>query len=706
MYKPVTIGAATRVLIVDDDDDDLYLITDALTQVVNNRYDITTATSPLSAMLELAKSTFDVIFSDYRLGAATGVDFINSVRAAGIDTPIILLTGISDHVVDNAALKAGSSDFISKTSLNPEVLDRSVRYSLAHANRQSLLQSILKNTKSAIAVMNADGTESLANGQMSEFAKQVFGNDVDGKRQLIELAFASEQKDIVLGSMVLEHHVTKLADGSSILTLHDVTERVNDLRARELAEEQIRAIAMKDTLTGLPNRMAFNTYLDECLEESNLDGNKLAVLLFDFNRFKEVNDLFGHAAGDHILLQASAHLRSMLAEGEFCARLGGDEFVLIKKNADQASALDLAERIATSLAMSMKWEDKVIETSVTVGVALYPQHGRNRQELLGNADLAMYRGKSELDRSIYLFDASMDQFIRNRRALGHDLRHAIQNDQLSLYLQPQFATTSGQLVGFESLLRWRCPERGLVSPAQFIPVAEETGLIIEIDKWVLRRACKQLALHDWLPRMAVNVSAKAICQPAIVSEIRAALVDCGISPKRLELEVTETALIHDLNRALHNLRQIKALGISIAMDDFGIGYSSLSLLNSFPFDRIKVDGSFIQLTGSNERADAIFKAVVGLGAALSVPVLAEGVESESQLQFARSSGCQELQGFHFGRPVPESWLAELHLAVDGHVSLESVKAWQDGRQLTHDLDSDQNGSVAAIRSRAEGGILR
>ncbi len=688
MYKPVTIGAATKVLIVDDDEDDLYLITDALTQVASNRYDITTASSPLSAMLELAKATFDVIFSDYRLGAATGIDFINSVRAAGIDTPIILLTGISDQLVDNAALKAGSSDFISKTALTPDILDRAVRYSLAHANRQRLLQSILKNTKSAIAVMNADGTENLANGQMTHFAKQIFGDDTVGKRQLIELAFASEQKDIVLGNMVLEQHVTKLADGSSILTLHDVTDRVNDLREREQAEERIRAIAMKDTLTGLPNRMAFNTFLDECLVKASRSGSKLAVLLFDFNRFKEVNDLFGHAAGDHILLQAASLLSSTLAAGEFCARLGGDEFVLIKQNADQISALNLAERISRSLAMSMKWEDKIIETSVTLGVALYPQHGRDRQELLGNADLAMYRGKSELDRSVCMFDASMDQFIRNRRALAHDLRHAIQENQLSLDLQPQFITTTGHLAGFEALLRWRSPTRGHVSPAEFIPVAEETGLIIEIDKWVLRHACKQLARHEWLPRMAVNISAKAICQPTIVSDIHAVLVEYGISPKRLELEVTETALIRDLNRALHNLRQIKALGISIAMDDFGIGYSSLSLLNSFPFDRIKVDGSFIQLTGTNKRADAIFKAVVGLGAALSVPVLAEGVESESQHQFAKASGCHELQGFHFGRPVSESLLPELHKNLGGQLSLENVKAWQDRMRLVQDIKSD------------------
>ena len=670
-------SATVKVLIVDDDEDDLYLIKEALSEVERTRYVVTTAGSTLTAMVALAKDTFDVVFSDYRLGAVTGVDFINSVRAAGIDTPIILLTGISDHLIDNAALKAGSSDFIPKTAVSADVLDRSVRYALAHADRQRLLQSILKNTKSAITVMSVDGTESLSNSQMSHFSRLAYGDIPTAKQQLIALAYASIETDIVIGSVVLEAHITQLPDGGSILALHDVTDRVNDLRERELAEERIRAIAMQDGLTGLPNRMAFNAYLDECLLKASRDGTKVAVLLFDFNRFKEVNDLFGHAAGDYILRNASSLMRQTLSSNEFCARLGGDEFVLIQSDSDQERALELANRIVENLSMSLKWEDKSIEASVTLGVALYPQHGGNRQELLANADLAMYRGKADIDRSICIFDAGMDQFIRDRRALAHDLRHAIQDDELSLDLQPQFLTTTGELVGFEALLRWHCPRRGLVSPAHFIPVAEENGLIIEIDHWVLTRACKLLAQYPWMPRLAVNISAKAICQPLIVSEVRSALFDFGISPRRLELEVTETALIHDLNRALHNLRQIKAFGISVAMDDFGTGYSSLSLLSSFPFDRIKVDGSFIQLTGNNARADAIFRAVVGLGAALSVPVLAEGVETEEQLQFAHASGCEELQGFHFGRPVPESLLDALHVNLNGNLNLTSVQVWQE-----------------------------
>jgi diguanylate cyclase (GGDEF)-like protein len=666
-----------RVLIVDDDEDDLYLINEALRDVERTRYDVTNASSILLAMVALSKESFDVIFSDFRLGALTGVDFINGVRAAGIDTPIILLTGISDHLVDNAALKAGSSDFIPKTAITANVLDRSVRYALAHADRQRLLQSILKNTKSAISVLDSDGHESLSNAQMTNFAHMAFGDVPNAKQQLIHLAQASTEKDIVVGTIVLEPHITQLPDGSSIVALHDVTDRVNALRTREQAEERIRAIAMQDGLTGIPNRIAFNDFLDDCLLKADSDGSKVAVLLFDFNRFKEVNDLFGHAAGDHILKNAASVLKSVLTDGEFCARLGGDEFVLIQCNSNSEKALDLSYRVVESLSVSLKWEDKSIESSVTLGLALFPDHGQNRQELLANADLAMYRGKAALDRSVYIFDASMDQFVRERRGIVHDLRHAIAGNELDFDLQPQFAALTGELLGFEALLRWFCPSRGNISPAQFIPIAEETGLIIEIDTWVLSSACKLLAKHEWLPRLAINLSARAICQPSIVEQVRTVLLENGISPSRLELEITETALIHDLNRALHNLRQLKAFGISVAMDDFGKGYSSLSLLSSFPFDRIKVDGSFVQMTGNDGRSDALFKAVIALGQALRVPVLVEGIETAQQLEFSESAGCNEIQGYYAGRPIPSKLLPELRSVLGTTPVMEKVMGWQD-----------------------------
>jgi diguanylate cyclase (GGDEF)-like protein len=693
----MNFGKAINLLIVDDDEDDLYLIMDALNEVHGTRYSVTTAASPLAAMAQLSKTTFDVIFSDYRLGPVTGVQFIKSVRNAGIDTPIILLTGIADHVIDAAALKAGSSDFVPKTSITSDVLDRSVRYALAHAERQRLLQTVLKNTMAGIAVLDRDRQLSLWNPQFLAFAQQAFGEDLNRFEKLLELTCQSGEKDIAVGDRIVEAHVTPLPDGGSVVALHDVTQRVSDLRDRELAEERIRKVAMQDVLTGLPNRMAFNEYLDCCLDNASVGSRSVAVLLFDFNRFKEVNDIFGHAAGDQILKSAAVRLREALSEQEYVARLGGDEFVLVQNDSNPERAFELAQRVVACLSAPVEWEVKLIEASVSVGVALYPNQGQNRQQLLANADLAMYRGKAEVGRPICIFDANMDLFIRNRRKLAHDLRHAIQNDELSLALQPQFYAGTGELVGFEALLRWSNPLRGMVSPNDFIPIAEETGLIVEIDEWVLRRACKLLTNCPWINRLAVNISAKAICQPSIDNMVRSVLMETQVSPLRLELEVTETAFVYDLNRALHNLRQIKALGISVAMDDFGTGYSSLSLLNSFPFDRIKIDGSFIQLTGNNARADSIFRAVVGLGSALNVPVLAEGVETNTHLEFATSSGCEEVQGFHVGQPIAEISLVSMYKALGCTMHFSDVRNWQVINALSVGV-STVNGLRSELRS--------
>jgi diguanylate cyclase (GGDEF)-like protein len=671
---------SVRLLVVDDDEDDLYLINDALSEVKSTRYTVTTATSALAAMSELAKASFDVIFSDYRLGAVTGIDFINHVRAAGIDTPIILLTGLADQVIDHAAQKAGASDFVPKISINADVLDRSVRYALAHAERQRLLQAVLKSTNSGVAVLDRYGQLSLWNPRFAEFAQAAFGDDSARLDRLIELTRKCEEKDVAVGDRFVEAHATGLPGGGNVLALHDVTERVNDLKERERAEQHVRKIALQDGLTGLPNRLAFNEYLDRCIEAAAVRGTRIAVLSFDFNQFKEVNDLFGHAAGDKLLRSASRRLTSLLTEREYAARLGGDEFVLVQENAGDDSAKSLAERIVARLSKRVEWEDRVIEAGVSVGISFYPEHGRTRQELLANADLAMYRAKGDLGRSICVFDASMDQYVRERRKIALDLRSAIQNNEMSLHFQPQFSVKTRQLAGFEALVRWDSRTRGRVSPSEFIPVAEETGIINEIDEWVLRGACAKAMRWGQTSRIAVNISAKAIGRAGFAASVHGILMESGLPPSRLELEVTETALIQDLNRALHSLRQVKSLGISIAMDDFGTGYSSLSLLNSFPFDRIKIDKSFVQMAGTNSRAEAIFRTVIGLGTALGVPVLVEGVETQEQLDFAIEAGCEELQGYRFGLPMPEDETEAMLAALGEQADIATLQSWQESHR--------------------------
>ncbi len=646
-------ATAIRLLIVDDDDEDLYLINDALSEVVEARYDVTTVTSALAAMGKLAANSYDVIISDYRLGHVTGIDFIRNVRLAGIDTPVILLTGLSGSLIDKAALEAGASDFLPKGSITGAVLDRSIRYARAHADRQRLLHAVLKTTISGMAVLDSKNVLTLWNPSFTEFAEAAFGDDGERLRKLAELAMQSRQLDIEIGDRTAEVHCMALPDGGHVLALHDVTARVTELKERALAEQRVRKIAMHDTLTALPNRIAFNDRLDESIKEAEVTGQRLALLSFDFNRFKEVNDLFGHAAGDELLRTAAHRLIPLLLAGDFAARLGGDEFVLIHHVRNDESSTELARRVAESLSLPVEYQGRVIEPGVSIGIAYFPEHGHRREELLANADLAMYRAKSGIGSSYCVFDADMDEFIRERRKIAHELRNALHNGEFELYCQAQHRAKSGDLAGYEVLLRWRSPARGMVPPHDFILIAEETGLIKEIDEWVLRASCLAAAKWSKPLKVAVNVSPRAICHPGIADTIRNILVETGLPPSRLEVEVTETALINDLSRALHNLRQIKACGVAIAMDDFGTGYSSLSLLSSFPFDKIKIDRSFIQAVGQNERAGSIFRAVAGMGKALGVPVLVEGIETGEQLQFAQALECDEVQGYYYGRPMPE-----------------------------------------------------
>ena len=656
---------AVRLLIVDDDDEDLYLVNDALSEVVEAQYDVTTATSALAAMARLSANSYDCIICDYRLGHVTGIDFIKNVRLAGIDTPVILLTGLSGHLIDKAALEAGASDFLPKASITGAVLDRSIRYARAHADRQRLLHAVLKTTISGMAVLDANHVLTLWNPRFTEFAEAAYGADPDRLGKLIAFVTNAGAQDIEIGDRTAEVHCMALPDGGSVLALHDVTARVTELRERALAEQRVRKIAMHDTLTALPNRIAFNDRLDESLKEAEGQVDRLAILSFDFNRFKEVNDLFGHAAGDELLKTAAHRLIPILFEGDFAARLGGDEFVLIHHVSSDNSAVKLAAKVAESLSLPLEFQGRVIEPGVSIGIAYYPDHGNRREELLANADLAMYRAKSGIGSSYCVFDADMDEFIRERRKIAHELRNALHENEFILYCQPQHRTDSGELVGYEVLLRWLSPTRGMVPPQDFILIAEETGLIKEVDDWVLRNACH--AASRWrLPlKVAINISARAICHPGIVDTVREILIETGLPPSRLELEVTETALINDLSRALHNLRQIKASGVAIAMDDFGTGYSSLSLLSSFPFDKIKIDRSFIQAVGQNARADSIFRAVAGMGKALSVPVLVEGIETREQLEFAQSLGCEEVQGYYHGRPMPETEVSKLLKVLAG-----------------------------------------
>ena len=332
------------------------------------------------------------------------------------------------------------------------------------------------------------------------------------------------------------------------------------------------------------------------------------------------------------------------------ARLGGDEFAILMPDvANPAAASRLAETILEALRASGDASETQIATSI--GIALCPDDAMDRQSLLTHADTALYRAKTEGRNTYRFFEARMGAEVRERRMLEHDLRHAIMRDELRLVYQPQQEIQGGKVIGFEALLRWKHPMRGDISPAVFIPIAEETGVILQIGDWVLKTACREAATWRQPLKIAINVSAVQLYNDKFVQELHQMLLEIGLPPHRLEIEITETALVRDFNRALSMLRQIKALGVRIAMDDFGTGYSSLSNLRAFPFDRIKIDGSFIKSVNSNGQAATIVRAVLGLGRGLGLLVLAEGVETDAELQFLQDELCDEVQGYLLGRPA-------------------------------------------------------
>ena len=424
---------------------------------------------------------------------------------------------------------------------------------------------------------------------------------------------------------------------------------VRDLKRRKAAEQHIRFLAHHDALTQLPNRTFFNMRVDQ--EIAGLaPGKSLGVMCLDLDRFKEINDLFGHAAGDRALQTFATRVGALLEEGQMLARLGGDEFAILLPNiAGPAAAGRLAENIIEVFRDASDAPEVPIATSI--GIALSPDDAVDRQSMMSHADVALYRAKQEGRGTYRFFEAKMGAEVRDRRQLEHDLRLAISRDELWLAYQPQLDIRRGKVLGFEALVRWKSPSRGEISPGVFIPVAEETGAILPIGDWVLKEACREAATWKVPLKVAVNVSAVQLHNATFAQELHQILIETGLPARRLEIEITETALVRDLNRTLATLRQVKALGVEIAMDDFGTGYSSLSNLRAFPFDRIKIDRSFIKQVHANQQAATIVRAVLGLGKGLGLPVIAEGVETNDELRFLQEEACDEVQGYLLGRPA-------------------------------------------------------
>ena len=428
---------------------------------------------------------------------------------------------------------------------------------------------------------------------------------------------------------------------------------LRDVRERHAAEAKIRFLAHHDVLTGLPNRAQLHDLIAWHLMQAERAGDPVAVLCLDLDRFKAVNDTFGHQAGDKLLQIVAERLRENIRPADAAARIGGDEFILLMAGITRPDSIaQLARRLIDSLSEPFDLGEFEARIGASIGIAVGPRDGTTAEVLIKNADIALYRAKANGRGGFCFFERGMDEQQRERRAMEQDLRQAVAEDAFELVFQPQFACATNEVMSFEALMRWTHADRGVVSPAEFIPVAEATGLIVTLGQWALRTACR--AALSW-PKpcvVAVNVSARQFVGDDFAGTVEAVLAETGLEPWRLELEITESVMMHEADRAFRSLQRLKGLGIHLALDDFGTGFSSLSYLQRFPFDKVKIDRAFIRDLTENDGARAIVAAILAMSHQLQLVVTAEGVETEAQLVLLRQQDCDLVQGFLLSRPIP------------------------------------------------------
>jgi diguanylate cyclase (GGDEF)-like protein/PAS domain S-box-containing protein len=555
-------------------------------------------------------------------------------------------------------------------------------------NTKKFLELIVDNIPVSLIVERvSDGRYLLANrgaevilNRRREDATGLTAADIFNPREA-KLIVARDEAAVKKGGLLTEEHPISTKDGLRLFLTRRMTvlddagepqyliKTHEDVTDRRQTESRMAHMAYHDGLTDLPNRAAFLQALAQMIEACEGIDEEFAVLSVDLDGLKEINDVFSHAVGDKLLIAVAGRLQAS-ARGGIVARLSGDEFGLIIDGKQPAAGKALAERLVDALADEFQIDGRSVRIGVTTGISVFPHNGADAASLLANAGAALFRAKAKSRGSISVFEPEMDQQIRDRRALHQDLSLAIKNGELSLHYQPQAMVRHRdgfqEIIGFEALARWIHPQRGFVPPSDFIPLAEESGLIVEMGEWILREACREAAAWPKPLQISVNLSPAQFMHGDLVGLVHSILLETGLAAERLELEITEGVLIDDMDRGLALLRRLKALGVHIAMDDFGSGYSSLTYLQAFPFDKIKIDRTFVMNLGNNPQSAAIIRAVIGLGFGLDIPIVAEGVETQDQLDFLRKANCCRVQGYFIGKPAPIRQYATLVGRDDGN----------------------------------------
>lgn len=678
------------VLIVDDEPGQL----DSLKELMSlSGYEVTTADCGNDAIELLNQHHFDTLLLDLQMPNGSGYDVIDHVIASGIHTKVIVVSGNTDFDSTRNALKKGAYDFLKKPYVPDELLatvkNATSKKALELANssiQQKLAESehlhrfIVDHSPDIVFMLDREGRftflndtvyqtlgfdkneligehySALVSGPSKDQAKYVFTERRSGQRKSRNVELKLRCKDEAEYRYFDTTSMSVELDSDSIHgePLNGTYGVARDITDRKKAQEMINFQAYHDTLTRLPNRVLMEDRLNLAMTHAVRNKQKLAVMFLDLDRFKWVNDTLGHTTGDRLLQAVSQRLESCLRKGDTLARFGGDEFALILPNVNHdEDAVIIADKILAELKEPFSIDEHDLYVTSSIGIAMYPEAGSSIEALIASADLAMYAVKEAGKNGYQFFDETMNEASNARLTVERELRKALTTDDIKVCYQPQVDAKTEKLVGFEALIRWEHPANGLIFPGDFIPIAEETGLILELGRYVLDRACADVA--RWRTegmtdvRVSINFSGLQVEQDSFIDEITAALAKYDLPGECLEVEITENVIMNDMSKVIQKLRRLTRMGIKIAVDDFGTGYSSLSYLQQFPINTLKIDKSFVSSINVNEEATSIVDAIIAMAKGLKLNLIAEGVENDPQLEYLRELGCEAIQGYLFGK---------------------------------------------------------
>lgn len=677
-----------RLLLIEDSEDDAALVLAALTQAGLSA-EHSRAWSRAGLNDALGRGPWDAVLSDHNMPQFDGLTALNMVKACDPDLPFIIVSGAIGEEIAVSAMRNGAQDFVMKQNLtrlsvvlNREIQDSRVKRAARKASRdlqanEALLDSIVNTAADGIAVVSMGGIIEFANPALcrligcertdlegtpieslllddastSEFWESLFCTPENEPAAPATLqAQARSRSGVVIPVEIRAGRMRLNEARRATVVIRDVTERATN-------RERMWRLAHFDELSGLPNRLLFRQLLEQALRDASRDKKPLAVMFIDLDRFKLINDTLGHDIGDEVLRQVTARLRKCLRESDIISRFGGDEFAAMMRDIEDADAAHTAaKRVLSAIDHPFSLDGEEYHISASIGISMFPGDSADATALLRNAELAMYRAKDQGKNNFQFHSSQMNARSFEYVVLERFLRRAIEQDEFLIHFQPQIEVATGRLVGAEALLRWNHPGMGMMQPARFIPLAEETGLIIPIGRIVLMRAC--IAAKRWQEagasgfRIAVNLSPRQFAQNGLATDVINILDDAGLAPDCLELEITESMVMDNPERSAAILQELRDAGIKLAIDDFGTGYSSLGYLKRFPVDTLKIDRSFIKDVPADQDDVAITHAVIAMGRSLRLTVVAEGVETTEQADFLKTHNCDLMQGYLISRPLP------------------------------------------------------